>query len=98
MSDVATGEDFARQLDEAASALTARAGADWRDLDPATQIQAMRAIEAEPFFAAIRGAVQHGIYNGQAFWKHVGYPGPSKDFGGYLHRGAGDIDWLPEES
>ena len=26
---------------------------------------------------------------------YIGYGGPSKDLGGYLHRGAGDIDWLP---
>jgi hypothetical protein len=35
---------------------------------------------------------------GAAYWKHVGYPGPSKDFGGYLRRGAGEIDWLGEDS
>lgn len=58
----------------------------------------MREIETEPCFVAIRNHVRAGIYYGAAFWKLVGYPGPSKDFGGYLGRGAGEIDWLPEES
>jgi hypothetical protein len=26
----------------------------------------------------------------------LGYEGPSFERGGYLNRGAGDIDWLPE--
>jgi hypothetical protein len=98
LSDIAAGEGFARQLDEAAAALDDRSGGDWQDLDPAAQVRAMREIETQPFFTAIQGAVQYGIYNAPEFWEHVGYPGPSKDFGGYLNRGAGDIDWLPEES
>ena len=57
----------------------------------------MRGIETEAFFVAIQATVQFGVYNDPDFWKHVGYPGPSKGFGGYLHRGAGDIDWLPEK-
>jgi hypothetical protein len=35
---------------------------------------------------------------GAAFWQQVGYPGPSKGFGGYLHHGPGEVDWLGEES
>ena len=58
-------------------------------------VDAMRRIEAEPYFVAIRNRVRAGIYMNPVFWQHVGYPGPSKGFGGYLRRGAGDIDWLP---
>jgi hypothetical protein len=96
LSDVAARADFGKQLDQAAAALDARAGRPWQDLDLAAQIAAMRGIETEAFFVAIEDAVRAGIYNDPAFWKHVGYPGPSKGFGGYLHRGAGEIDWLPE--
>lgn len=96
LSDVAAGADFGKQLDQAAAALDARAGRPWQDLDLAAQIAAMRGIETEAFFVAIENAVRAGIYNDPAFWKHVGYPGPSKGFGGYLHHGAGEIDWLPE--
>jgi hypothetical protein len=72
LSDVASGTEFAEQLEATADALAR-------------------------YFLAIQNQVRVGIYNGAAFWKHVGYPGPSKGFGGYLHRGAGDIDWLPED-
>jgi len=97
LSDVAAGPDFARQLEEANAALAKVSAGAWQELDAAGQAEAMRAVETEPYFAAIRNQVQAGIYNGSAFWKQVGYPGPSKDFGGYLHRGAGEIDWLPED-
>jgi hypothetical protein len=97
LSDVAAGAEFGRQLDQAAAALDARAGGPWQDLDQAAQVAAMRRIETEAFFVAIQNAVRAGIYNDPAFWKHVGYAGPSKGFGGYLHRGAGDIEWLPEK-
>jgi hypothetical protein len=97
LSDTANGKAFARQLEATAEALARQSGDNWAQLDESAQIEAMRRIEAEPFFAAIQNHVRAGIYNGAAFWKHVGYPGPSKVFGGYLHRGAGDIDWLPED-
>lgn len=97
LSETAAGAAFAGQLDAAAAALDARSGGVWQDLDVAAQIEAMRAVETEAFFVAIQATVQFGVYNDPDFWKHVGYPGPSKGFGGYLHRGAGDIDWLPEK-
>lgn len=97
LSDVAAGADFGRQLDQAAAALDARAGRSWQDLDLAAQVAAMRDIETEAFFVAIENAVRAGIYNDPAFWKHIGYAGPSKGFGGYIRRGAGEIDWLPEK-
>lgn len=97
LSDVVSGDIFAQQMEEANTALAERSGGTWLDLDPAAQLEVMQSIETEAYFAAIQNNVRAGIYNGQAFWKHVGYPGPSKDFGGYLHHGAGEIDWLPED-
>ncbi|MDX2427662.1 MAG: hypothetical protein QNK22_03140 [Xanthomonadales bacterium] len=96
LSNIVSGDIFARQLEEANTALTERSAGAWQDLDLVAQIEAMKSIESETYFAAIQNSVRAGIYNGSAFWKHVGYPGPSKDFGGYLHHGAGEIDWLPE--
>lgn len=97
LADTAGNSDFAAHLDAAATALNQQPGDAWHELDEAAQIAAMRDIQSEPYFVAIQNHVRAGIYNSAAFWNHVGYPGPSKGFGGYLHRGAGDIDWLPEE-
>ena len=97
LSDAAASAAFAQSLEAAAAALDRQAGASWLELDVEAQLDAMRSVEGEPHFVAIQNHVRAGIYNGAAFWEHVGYPGPSKGFGGYLHRGAGDIDWLPED-
>ena len=97
LAGLAADEGFAKILDEAAAALEAASGGSWQKLDDADQVETMRAIEGESFFTAITGAVRYGIYHGKDFWEHVGYPGPSKQFGGHLDRGAGEIDWLPED-
>ena len=95
LSEVAAGAEFGKQLDQAADALDVRAGRPWLELEPAAQVAAMRDIEKEAFFVVVQNVVRAGVYNDPAFWKHIGYAGPSKGFGGYLHRGAGEIDWLP---
>jgi hypothetical protein len=77
LSDVASGTEFAEQLEATADALARQPGDSWAELDETGQIEAMRSIEAEPYFLAIQNQVRVGIYNGAAFWKHVGYPGPS---------------------
>ena len=89
------GEEFSAYLEAAARALAELSGDSWLTLDVAAQIDLMRSIEAEPYFAAIQNQVSLGVYNSAEFWQHIGYPGPSKGFGGYLRHGAGDIDWLP---
>ncbi len=48
------------------------------------------------FFAAIQWAVKIRVYNHPAIWELLDYEGPSFEQGGYLNRGAGEIDWLPE--
>lgn len=98
LADAAGGAAFAADLDAAAAALSGHARGAWPDLDDAAQIEALRGLEQEPWFAAIQDRVRAGIYMGAAFWKQMGYPGPSKGFGGYLNHGAGEIDWLGEDA
>jgi hypothetical protein len=67
----------------------------WQGLDERAQMSAMEGIQDEAYFVAIVNAVRAGVYEHPVFWKHVGYPGSSKEYGGYLERGSDDIDWLP---
>jgi hypothetical protein len=97
LGNVATGKSFAAQLDAAAAELDERAGGDWLQIDTPAQVDAMKSIDTLPIFTAILNQVRFGLYFSPAYWAHIGYAGPSKDFGGYLHHGAGEIDWLPEE-
>jgi hypothetical protein len=96
MSATASDGSFAAILDTAAAALNANQSADFIDLDEAAQIAALRSIESQPYFAAIQMNVGATFYYHPAVWALLGYEGPSFDQGGYLHRGSGDIDWLPE--
>ena len=96
-----TAEDPAAQglLASAEAALDAAlAAGDWHDADESAQLAAMTAVEDEAFFAAIRNLFMFTLYTHKGCWKVIGYPGSSKEHGGYLERGFDDIDWLPEAS
>ena len=96
LASTADDGSFAEVLGAAEEALNAQQSADFTELDEQAQIAAMQAIEGMGFFGAIQSAVRSKLYNHPAVWKHLGYEGPSFAKGGYLHRGSGDIDWLPE--
>lgn len=66
------------------------------DLDEEAQVAAMQAVEDMDFFRAIQGAVRSRLYRHSRVWEHLGYDGPSFAQGGFLNRGAGDIDWLED--
>ena len=61
----------------------------------ADRVTLLRAIEATPFFAKVRGGLVTALYNQPEIWKLLGYEGSSADHGGYIHRGFDDIDWPP---
>jgi len=96
LSAAAADDSFAVVLDDVGAALESQTGGDFVEADEADQIAAMRAIENESAFATIRATVRDGIYQHPACWEIIGYGGPSFEKGGYLHRGVGEIDWLPE--
>ena len=92
---VATGPAFAGALRAAEEALDAQVQGNWIARDEMAQITAMKAVEQRDFFITIQMAVQSNFYNHPAVWAHLGYEGPSFEKGGYINRGAGEIDWLP---
>ena len=84
------------QLAQAHSALDGHQQADFLGLDEEAQIAVMQAVEDNDFFRAIQGAVRSSFYRHPRVWEHIGYDGPSWAQGGFLNRGAGDIDWLDD--
>lgn len=85
-------------LDSVAAALDAARDTDWFDLDADEQLQVMADLQEAAFFASIREMVRFRLYYHPALWNLIGYPGSSKEYGGYIERGFDDIDWLPGES
>ncbi len=71
-------------------------GGDWYAADEQTQLAAMNAVQDEAFFPAARNLFMFALYTHKECWKTIGYPGSSREYGGYLERGFDDIDWLPE--
>lgn len=96
LTATAGDDSFAAVLRAAEDALNAQQSADFVALDEDAQIAAMTAVEDMDFFAAIQSAVSQRLYYHPAIWTLLGYEGPSYQQGGYLNRGAGEIDWLPE--
>lgn len=98
LSASADDASMTAMLNEAITALDSAAGGDWFGAAEDQQIAAMQAVEGEAFFAAIVGNVRARFYNHPQVWEHVGYPGSSVEFGGYVDRGFDDIDWLPGDA
>ena len=61
------------------------------------RLSALRAIQDEPFFEAMRAATARHLYDNRALWPRFGYEGASFHLGGYIERGFDDIDWIAED-
>jgi hypothetical protein len=62
----------------------------------AEQIVVLKKIQQTPFFDKVRSTELVSLYNNQEVWKTFGYQGASYRFGGYLHHGFNDLNWLPD--
>lgn len=60
------------------------------------QVAALEKIQHTPFFEKVRSTEMVSLYNNEQVWKVLGYQGASYPFGGYLHHGFNDLNWLPE--
>ena len=96
LTATAADASFAQTLRQAESVLDRQGATAFAELDEAAQLAALRAVEREAFFSAIQFAVRSRFYNHPTVWEHLGYGGPSFAQGGYLNRGAGEVDWLTE--
>lgn len=63
---------------------------------PGDQVGALKKIQHTPFFEKVRSTEMVSLYNNEDVWKVFGYQGASYPFGGYLHHGFNDLNWLPE--
>ena len=60
----------------------------------ADRVRLLQGAEQTPFFKKCRSDLVVSLYNQPAVWAKLGYEGPSAEYGGYIHRGFDDIDWL----
>jgi hypothetical protein len=86
------------QLEQGFVALDAKAGRPFVELEQQQALDVLRAISDSVFFESIRAKTILTLYNDSEVWQLLGYEGASYAQGGYLDRGFGDLDWLPEPS
>ncbi len=60
----------------------------------ADRVSILQANEKTAFFGKLRGDLVVSLYNQPEVWAKLGYEGSSAEYGGYIHRGFNDIDWL----
>ena len=96
MGMVAGDQGFEKMLADANRELDASTAGDFMVASPTAQLAALQTVQDRPYFAAILGAVSNRLYSHEGTWDMLNYAGPSYQQGGYIDRGAGDIDWLPE--
>ncbi len=73
----------------------AAGGKSYADLaDERTRVGVIKQIEGGEFFTKVYSSTITPLYNQPELWPKFGYEGPSSPFGGYLHRGFNDLDWL----
>jgi hypothetical protein len=66
------------------------------DLDERAATAVLERVEPTPFFQRVREIGCRHLYDDADVRGLLGYEGPSFHLGGYVHRGFGDLDWLPE--
>ena len=74
------------------------AGGNFAKASATKQLAAVKAMQATPFFAAVRGKCVTSLYDNDMAFTALGYPGSSWEKGGYITRGFQDLKWLPEPS
>jgi hypothetical protein len=94
-ADAAKSADSAKLLKEGIASLNKAAGGDFRKAKPAQRAAAVKSLEGQPFFAAVRGKCVTSLYDNDMAYKVFGYPGSAWEKGGYITRGFQDLKWLP---
>lgn len=83
-------------LTEGLQQLRAVAGTSpWRELDEARRVAALTQLQSSPFFAQLRAITIEVLYRAPETFSLINYGGSAIEYGGYLHRGFDEIDWLP---
>ena len=86
----------AKVITEGVVAIDSSGGTKFTDRKENEQIAALEAIQTTPFFQKVRGAELESLYSNPGIWKAFGYQGPAYAYGGYIHRGFNDLNWLPD--
>ena len=88
----------AKQLREGIAALNGAAGGNFAKAPAKKQLEIVKAMQGQPFFATVRGQCITSLYDNDMAYATFGYPGSAWEKGGYITRGFQDLKWLPAPS
>jgi hypothetical protein len=91
-SGAAKDEALRKQLKEGIASL----GAGFASAPETKRVEALRKVEATPFFQNLRVHTLQVLYSTPLAYAYFGYQGEAFSKGGYLQRGFNDLRWLPE--
>jgi hypothetical protein len=97
-ADAGKSADTAKLLRDGVASLNKAAGGDFLKAKAPQRAAAVKALEGQPFFAAVRGKCITSLYDNDIAYKVFGYPGSAWEKGGYITRGFQDLKWLPAPS
>jgi hypothetical protein len=95
-AEAAKTPEVAKLLREGVANLDGMQSAHFVTLSADDQVADLKKIEKTPFFQKVQSTELVSLYNNHAVWKEFGYPGASYPFGGYIHHGFNDLNWLPD--
>jgi hypothetical protein len=97
-ADAAKGADAAKLMRDGIATLDQAAGGSFVKANAAQKASAVKSLEGQPFFGAVRGKCITSLYDNDMAYKVFGYPGSAWEQGGYITRGFQDLKWLPAPS
>ena len=93
---ISQSAELAAMMDSAMEVLSGNSPENWFTLAERGKTEALEKIRHTPFFQFVLNEALSGVYRHPLTWELLGYEGSSLEFGGYIGRGLGDIDWLPD--
>lgn len=94
--DIESNDETRILITDAVALLKRKAGGEWLETKEQEKFRILESLQNTPFFRYLHWRTIESLYRTSKVWKLLGYQGSSLEYGGYLHRGFDDIDWLPE--
>ncbi len=94
--DMEANGDTRTLIAQASNSFNNKAGEAWLTLEMDEQIELLQSLQGSELFSYMLHRTIESLYRNPEVWKLLGYQGSSIEYGGYLHRGFDDIDWLEE--
>lgn len=95
-NEAASSAETAKLLSDGVAQLQNSTGGKFDNLTPEQQTAVLVAIQSGPFFQKVRAVEVVSLYNNHEVWTQFDYRGASYPFGGYIHHGFNDLNWLPD--